>query len=93
MDCDPADHSLNNNCPYLICLTEGVQSTDREHSVGELARIEAEKLGTISARLKVLLTARLVKRRRAGQTAFYAIADTHVLDLIRNAIDHAGEHR
>ena len=45
----------------------------------------------MSARLKVLLTARLLKRRRVGQTIIYALADTHVLNLVDNAIAHACE--
>ncbi|MDQ1199301.1 metalloregulator ArsR/SmtB family transcription factor [Agrobacterium sp. SORGH_AS 787] len=65
---------------------------DQERSVGELSGIESEKIGTVSARLKVLLTARLVKRRKDGQSALYSIADYHVLALIDNAIDHACEH-
>lgn len=70
----------------LILLAE------RERSVSELSEIEGEKIGTVSARLKVLLTARLVRRRKNGQSAIYSIADNHVLALIDNAIDHACEH-
>ncbi|XSC47639.1 ArsR/SmtB family transcription factor [Bradyrhizobium sp. RDT10] len=60
-----------------------------ERSVTQLAEMEGEKIATVSARLKVLLTARLVTRRRDGQRIYYMIADDHVLGLIRNAIDHA----
>ncbi|MEM7193120.1 MAG: metalloregulator ArsR/SmtB family transcription factor [Pseudomonadota bacterium] len=63
-----------------------------ERNVGELAEIEGEKTGTVSARLQVLLNARLVKRRREGQSMIYAIADEHVLNLVANAIEHACEH-
>ncbi len=63
----------------------------RELSVGELAEIEQEKVTTMSARLKVLLTAHLVKRRRKGQSVLYSLADTHVLNLVDNAIEHACE--
>lgn len=69
----------------LIILAGG------ERNVGELAELERDKIGTVSARLKVLLQARLVKRRREGKTAIYAIADAHVLGLIQNAVDHACE--
>jgi len=69
----------------LLLLREG------ERSVGELAAFEGEKIGTVSARLKVLLSARLVARRKQGQTALYSLADAHVLALIENSIDHA-EH-
>lgn len=63
----------------------------RELSVGEIAEIEQEKITTVSARLKVLLTARLLKRRRDGQTILYSVADMHVLNLVNNAIEHACE--
>jgi DNA-binding transcriptional ArsR family regulator len=62
-----------------------------ELNVGRLAELEKDKITTVSARLKVLLTARLVKRRREGQTIFYSIADAHVLNLVDNAIEHACE--
>jgi DNA-binding transcriptional ArsR family regulator len=65
---------------------------EKERGVSELADIEAEKIGTVSARLKVLLTARLVKRRREGQNAIYSIADHHVLALVENSIDYACHH-
>ena len=65
---------------------------DGERSVGQLAELEGGKTGTVSARLQLLLNARLVKRRREAQSVIYAIADDHVLNLIRNAIDHASEH-
>lgn len=70
----------------LILLSE------MERTVSELSDMEGEKMGTVSARLKVLLTARLVTRRRHGQNAIYSIADHHVLALIENAIEHACEH-
>lgn len=70
----------------LIILATG------ERTVGELAQAEHDRVGTVSARLKVLLQARLVKRRREGKNAIYAIADDHVFKLVENAIAHAGEH-
>jgi ArsR family transcriptional regulator len=70
----------------LITLAAG------ERNVGDLAQNERDRVGTVSAR-KVLLQARLVKRRREGKTAIYAIADAHVFKLVKNAIAHAGEHR
>lgn len=65
--------------------------SQKERSVSELAEIEDDKIGTVSARLKVLLHARLVTRRREGRLAIYAIADTHVMNLIYNAVEHASE--
>jgi ArsR family transcriptional regulator len=61
--------------------------------VSELAEDEGEKVTTVSARLKTLSVVRLVRRRREAKHVFYALADEHVLPLIRNAIDHAAESR
>jgi DNA-binding transcriptional ArsR family regulator len=63
-----------------------------QRNVGELAEIEGDKTGTVSARLKVLLQARLVRRLRQGRTVIYSIADAHVVNLIENAVDHASEN-
>lgn len=62
-----------------------------EYGVSELAALENEKIGTVSARLKVLLQARLVRRTKAGQNAIYSIADKHIIELVRNAVEHAFE--
>lgn len=64
-----------------------------EACVSELADGENEKITTVSARLKVLSAARLVRRRREAKHVFYALADEHVLRLIHNGIDHAAESR
>jgi ArsR family transcriptional regulator len=71
----------------LVRLAEG------EACVSELAEHEGEKITTVSARLKTLYAVRLVKRRREAKHVFYALADEHVLPLVRNAIDHAAEGR
>ncbi|HXC14188.1 MAG TPA: metalloregulator ArsR/SmtB family transcription factor [Stellaceae bacterium] len=71
----------------LLRLAEG------EACVSELAELEHEKVTTVSARLKMLSAVRLVMRRRQGRHIFYALADEHVLPLIRNAIEHAAEGR
>jgi DNA-binding transcriptional ArsR family regulator len=71
----------------LLRLAEG------EACVSELAEYEGEKITTVSARLKTLFTVRLVRRRRDAKHVFYALADEHVLPLVRNAIDHAAEGR
>jgi ArsR family transcriptional regulator len=71
----------------LLQLAEG------EACVSELAEREGEKITTVSGRLKTLSAVRLVSRRREAKHVFYALADEHVLPLIRNAIDHAAESR
>jgi ArsR family transcriptional regulator len=59
--------------------------------VTELAQLENEKLTTISARLKTLHAVRLVKRRREAKHVFYTLSDTHVLQLMQSAMEHATE--
>jgi ArsR family transcriptional regulator, lead/cadmium/zinc/bismuth-responsive transcriptional repressor len=66
---------------------------EKECTVTELAEATDEKIGTVSARLKVLFMARLVKRRREGQNIRYTITDAHVVNLVRNAVDHASHQR
>jgi ArsR family transcriptional regulator, lead/cadmium/zinc/bismuth-responsive transcriptional repressor len=61
--------------------------------VSELAEDESEKITTVSTRLKVLSGVRLLGRRREARRVFYALADEHVLPLVRNAIDRAAESR
>jgi ArsR family transcriptional regulator, lead/cadmium/zinc/bismuth-responsive transcriptional repressor len=65
---------------------------DGEVCVTELADLEKEKLTTVSARLKTLYAVRLVKRRRQAKHVYYGLADTHVVELVRSALDHANEH-
>jgi len=60
-----------------------------EASVSELAA--EQKLTTVSARLQLLLVARLVRRRRDARQVFYALADQHVIDLVANAMEHVSE--
>ncbi len=69
----------------LILLAE------QELTVSEIAEIANEKLGTVSARLKVLYQARLVRRTRDGQTTLYTISDKYIIDLVSNTIEHALE--
>jgi ArsR family transcriptional regulator len=58
-----------------------------------LAELENEKLTTVSARLQTLHEVRLVKRRRAAKHIYYALSDSHALQLVRSAIEHAAEEK
>jgi len=62
-----------------------------ERCVTELAEASETKLSTLSQQLRVLHAERAVKRRRDGKHIFYSLADDHVRELIRAALDHAGE--
>ena len=64
-----------------------------EHCVSELATLSDAEMSTVSQRLRQLRAARLVERRREGKHVYYAIADAHVADLVRAALDHAAEER
>ena len=64
-----------------------------EACVSELAQDEGEKITTVSARLKTLFAAHLVKRRREAKHVFYALADDHLPPMLDNAIEHAAEGR
>lgn len=62
-----------------------------ECNVSDLAEARRTKLSTLSQQLRVLYAERIVTRRREGKQVFYALADGHVRELIRAALDHAGE--
>lgn len=65
--------------------------SDGEWCVTELADAAGVGLSTVSQQLRLLRAERIVARRRAGKHIFYSLADGHVSDLIRSAIDHAAE--
>jgi DNA-binding transcriptional ArsR family regulator len=62
-----------------------------ESCVGDIAESLADKLSTVSQRLKVLRAEGLLNRRRDGKHLFYSLADNHVSSLLRNALAHASE--
>ncbi len=63
----------------------------RELCVTEIVVAVGEKFTTVSQRLKLLRSERLIVRRRAGNHIYYGLADQHVVDLILNALAHANE--
>jgi ArsR family transcriptional regulator len=64
-----------------------------EYCVTELAEVTDEGLSTISQRLRTLRAERLLRRRRVGKHVYYTLADQHVAELVRAAIEHAKEER
>jgi ArsR family transcriptional regulator, lead/cadmium/zinc/bismuth-responsive transcriptional repressor len=42
---------------------------------------------------QILYAVSVVKRRREAKHIFYALADTHVLELVQSAMKHAAERR
>jgi len=69
----------------LLWLQQG------ERCVSELVELEKAKLSSVSARLQLLYSARLVTRRREAKHVFYALADAHVRSLLGNILHHAAE--
>lgn len=61
------------------------------HCVSELAAETGASMSSVSQRLKVLATARLVTRTRDGKHIYYALADAHVRHILEEVFDHATE--
>jgi len=64
---------------------------DGEWCVTELAEAAGTGLSTVSQQLRMLRAERIVARRRAGKHIFYSLADSHVIDMVKSALDHAAE--
>ena len=62
-----------------------------ERCVCDLATLVGISESAMSHQLRLLRTARLVRARRAGRQAFYALDDDHVIGLLRDARKHAEE--
>ncbi len=62
-----------------------------EWCVTELAQAARVPLPTISQQLRLLRAEGMVKRRRVAKHVYYALADGHIRDLLRNALEHASE--
>ncbi|MEM6292341.1 MAG: metalloregulator ArsR/SmtB family transcription factor [Myxococcota bacterium] len=63
----------------------------REACVSEIADASGEAVSTVSHRLRLLRAEGLVSRRRDGRHIYYGLADHHVIELLRNALEHAEE--
>jgi DNA-binding transcriptional ArsR family regulator len=64
---------------------------DRELSVNELAQIVGKPAAGVSQHLAKLRMARIVRTRRQANQVFYRIENSHVRQLVEDAIYHA-EH-
>ncbi|WP_019155416.1 ArsR/SmtB family transcription factor [Robertmurraya massiliosenegalensis] len=63
-----------------------------EHSVNDIAETLNLGQSTVSHQLRFLKNLRLVKYRRAGTTLFYSEDDDHIMNLLKQAIEHATHH-
>ncbi|TRM12171.1 winged helix-turn-helix transcriptional regulator [Lentibacillus cibarius] len=60
-----------------------------EYSVNQIAETLHLRQSTVSHQLRFLKNLRLVKNRRDGTTLYYSHDDEHVMNLLKQAIDHA----
>lgn len=63
-----------------------------EHSVNDIAETLNLSQSSVSHQLRFLKNLRLVKFRRAGTTLYYSEDDDHVMNLLKQAIEHASHH-
>ena len=64
---------------------------DGEHCVNDLAARIGLSESAVSHQLRLLRTMRLVRVRRDGRLAFYAVDDHHILELLAQASTHVQE--
>jgi DNA-binding transcriptional ArsR family regulator len=76
--------------PNRLALLERL-ALGGESCVSELAEATGDGMSTVSQRLRILRGERLVSRRRDGKHIYYGLADAHVGELIRAALEHAAE--
>lgn len=62
-----------------------------EMCVYDIAQLLNMTQSAISHQLRVLKQMDLVKNRREGKTIFYALADSHIVTILSQGIDHIEE--
>lgn len=65
---------------------------DGEYSVNDIAEKLSLLQSTVSHQLRFLKNLRLVKFRREGTTLYYTHDDEHVMDILKQTIEHAHHH-
>lgn len=63
-----------------------------EHAVNDIAETLNLSQSSVSHQLRFLKNLRLVKYRRAGTSLYYSENDDHVMNLLKQAIEHAAHH-
>ncbi len=63
-----------------------------ERSVNDIAEILDLGQSTVSHQLRFLKNLRLVKFRREGTTIYYSKDDDHIMNLLKQAIEHAAHN-
>jgi DNA-binding transcriptional ArsR family regulator len=75
--------------PTRVRLVDAL--THGERCVSDLASLVGLSESAISHQLRLLRAARLVRVRRAGRLAFYALDDHHVAGLLHDTRKHVEE--
>jgi DNA-binding transcriptional ArsR family regulator len=75
--------------PTRVRILEALGSG--ELCVGDIARRVAISESAVSHQLRLLRTMRLVRARREGRQAYYAVDDHHILELLRQVRTHVEE--
>ncbi|CAH0344270.1 metalloregulator ArsR/SmtB family transcription factor [Bacillus sp. CECT 9360] len=65
---------------------------DGEYSVNDIAEKLSLLQSTVSHQLRFLKNLRLVKFRREGTSLYYTHDDEHVMDILKQTIEHAHHH-
>lgn len=65
--------------------------THGERCVGDLASLVGLSESAVSHQLRLLRSARLVRVRRSGRSAYYALDDQHVVELFHDMRKHVAE--
>lgn len=62
-----------------------------EMCVYDIATLLGMSQSAISHQLRVLKQMDLVKNKRVGKTIFYALADSHIVNILHQGLDHIEE--
>jgi DNA-binding transcriptional ArsR family regulator len=75
--------------PTRVRLVDAL--THGERCVGDLASLVDLSESAVSHQLRLLRAARLVRVRRSGRSAYYALDDQHVVELFHDMRKHVAE--
>ena len=75
--------------PTRVRILEALGSG--ELCVGDLAKQVGLTESAVSHQLRLLRTMRLVRARREGRQAYYAVDDHHILELLKQVRTHVEE--
>lgn len=64
----------------------------KEYSVNEIAESLDLRQSTVSHQLSFLKNLRLVKYRREGTTLYYSYDDEHVMNMLKQTIEHVAHN-